>query len=164
MAGHFEESVNMRRALKRIDWQPAAFYASVGPTLDRYRDVLATDTEGVLATSTWEARAEHALPGSADFLREFVARFNQQPSFIAAQAYAAGQLLEEALKRAGRPDRQLLRDTLASLDHRVITGRYTVDQAGMLTRRPPLIIQWQNGRREVVWPPEARTAIAHLGP
>lgn len=163
MAGHFNESVAMPRALKRINWRPAAFYASVGPTLDKYATELAGDAEGVLATSTWEPRAELSFAGSADFLRQFVARFNQQPSFIAAQAYAAGQLLEEALKRAGHLDRRLLRNTLASLDHNVIIGRYTVDQAGMLTRRPPLIIQWQAGRREIVWPADARTAAARIG-
>ncbi|WP_041656289.1 amino acid ABC transporter substrate-binding protein [Azoarcus sp. KH32C] len=163
MAGQFDESVRMTQALKRIGWRPAAFYASVGPTLDKFGDELAGDADRVLATSTWEPRSELPFAGSADFIRQFNSRFNQQPSFLAAQAYAAGQLLEEALKRVGRLDRRLLRDTLASLDCNVIIGRYTVDQAGMLTRRPPLIIQWQRGRREIVWPPEVRTSIARLG-
>ncbi|HJV24165.1 MAG TPA: amino acid ABC transporter substrate-binding protein [Aromatoleum sp.] len=163
MAGQFEESIRMTRALKRIGWRPSAFYASVGPTLDKFGDELAGDADRVLATSTWEPRSELPFAGSADFIRQFTARFKQQPSFLAAQAYAAGQLLEEALKRVGRLDRHLLRDTLAGLDCNVIIGRYTVDQAGMLTRRPPLIIQWQGGRREIVWPPEVRTSVARLG-
>lgn len=163
MAGHFEDAVNMRRALKKIGWTPAAFYASVGPTLDAYRTALAGDEEGVLATSTWEAREDLRLPGSKEFLRAFVDRFRVSPSFIAAQAYSAGQLLEQALLKTGRLERKLLRDTLAAMDTNVIIGRYTVDQMGMLTKRVPLIIQWQRGRREIVWPPEIRTAQPRLG-
>jgi len=163
MAGHFDEAVNMRRALKKIGWTPAAFYASVGPTQDAYRTALAGDEEGVLATSTWEAREDLRLPGSTAFLRAFVDRFGVSPSFVAAQAYSAGQLLEQALLKTGRVERKLLRDTLAAMDTDVIIGRYTVDQLGMLTKRFPLIIQWQGGRREIVWPPEIRTAQPRLG-
>lgn len=163
MAGHFDEAVNMRRALKKIDWAPAAFYASVGPTLDAYRTALAGDEEGVLATSTWEAREDLRLPGSKEFLHAFVDRFGVSPSFVAAQAYAAGQLLEQALLKTGRLERSSLRDALAAMDTNVIIGRYTVDQLGMLTKRFPLIIQWQGGRREIVWPPEMRTAQPRLG-
>lgn len=162
MAGHFDESVGMRHALKRIGWQPSAFYASVGPTLDHYADVLAGDEEGVFATSTWEPRPDLPIRGSAEFIRAFDAHYGRKPSFIAAQAYASGQLLGEAVRRAGSVDRAVLRDTLARLDHETVIGRFVVDQTGMLTRRNPLIIQWRRGRREVVWPPELRTASPEL--
>lgn len=45
----------------------------------------------------------------------------------------------------------------------MIIGRYAVDRSGMLTKRHALIIQWQNGRREIVWPPDVRTAAVRLG-
>lgn len=163
MAGHFDESVAMRRALKRIGWQPSAFLATVGPTLDRYATELAGDEEGVFSTSTWEASAALPMRGSREFIRAFKARFDKTPSFIAAQAYAAGQILDAAVHRSDSLDRAVLRDTLARLDHETVIGRFVVDQTGMLTRRHALIIQWQKGRREVVWPPEVRTAYPELG-
>ena len=107
MAGHFDESVNMRKALKAIGWTPAAFFAAVGPTLDQYAVALKGDEEGVLASSTWEAREDLALPGSAEFLREFVRTYGETPSFIAAQAYAAGQILERAITKADRKSTRL---------------------------------------------------------
>lgn len=162
MAGHFDESVNMRRALKLIDWTPAAFFASVGPTLDQYGQVLRGDAEGVFATSTWEAREELKYPGSADFLHEFVRTYNEPPSFIGAQAYAAGQILERAVAKAGGIERRALRAALSALDTEVIIGRYAVDQSGLLIKRFPLLIQWQKGRREIVWPAEMRTAPARF--
>lgn len=163
MAGHFDESVNMRRALKQIEWTPAAFFASVGPTLNQYGQLLRGDAEGVFATSTWEAREELKYPGSAAFLREFLRTYDETPSFIGAQAYAAGQILERAIATAGGFERTRLRDALSQLDTEVIIGRYAVDQAGLLIKRFPLLIQWQQGRREIVWPAEMRTAPARFG-
>jgi branched-chain amino acid transport system substrate-binding protein len=40
VGGHFNESVNMRRALKNIDWYPKAYYATVGPALEKYQEIL----------------------------------------------------------------------------------------------------------------------------
>jgi len=160
MAGHFAESVNMRRALQRIAWTPAAYYASVGPGLDKYGSTLGSAAEDTFATTTWEPREDLKLPGTAEFLREFVAAYGEKPNFLAAHAYAACQILERALLQAGRLDRSLLRDSLAQLDTNALLGRYTVDRTGMQMKRFPLIVQWQQGRREIVWPEALRTSPA----
>lgn len=163
MAGHFEESVNMRRALKRIGWTPAAYYASVGPGLDKYGSVLADDADGSFATTTWEPHEKLKLPGAAEFRREFLQRWGKPPNFLAAHAYSACQVLERALIVAGGFDRGKLRDTLYRLDMNVLIGRYAVDRTGLQTKRFPLVVQWQKGRREIVWPAEMATAPARLG-
>lgn len=162
MAGHFEESVNMRRALQRIGWTPAAYYASVGPGLDKYGSALGSAAEETFATTTWEPREDLKLPGTAEFLRDFVAAYGDQPNFLAAHAYAACQVLERALQQAGRLDRTLLREALAELDTNTLIGRYAVDQSGLQTKRFPLLVQWQHGRREIVWPEALRTASARV--
>jgi len=160
MAGHFEESVNMRRALQRIDWTPAAYYASVGPGLDKYGSILGSAAEDTFATTTWEPLEELKLPGTAEFLHAFVAAYGEKPNFLAAHAYAACQILERALQQVGRLDRAQLRDALAQLDTNSLIGRYAVDRTGLQTKRFPLIVQWRHGRREIVWPEALRTATA----
>jgi len=160
MAGHFEESVNMRRALKRIGWTPLAYYASIGPGLDAYHGAVGADADGTFSTSVWEAREDLNLPGTAEFLREFVRTYSEKPSYQAAQAYAAGQILERAIRKAEATDRAAVSAALAELDTNVLIGRYVVDRTGMQTKRFPMIIQWQKGRREIVWPEELRTAEA----
>lgn len=163
MAGHFDESVNMRRALSRIGWTPAAYYASVGPGLDKYGSVLGAAAEGSFATTTWEPHEKLQLPDADDFRRAFLRRWGELPNFLAAHAYSACQVLERALILAGGFDRDKLRDTLYRLDMNVLIGRYAVDRTGLQTKRFPLVVQWQRGRREIVWPPELATAPARLG-
>jgi len=158
MAGHFDDAINMRRAISHIGWPISAYYASIGPGLDAYRTMLGGDAEGTFTTSVWEPREDLKLPGSEDFLRGFVGLYREQPSYQAAQAYAAGQILERAVQRAGRLDRAAVHDALAQLDTNVLIGRFVVDRTGSQTKRFPMIVQWQHGRREIVFPPEIRTA------
>ena len=162
MAGHFDESVRMRRSLKRIGWQPRAYYASVGPGLDGFASAVGADAEGTFSTSVWEAREDLKLPGAAEFLRDFVKAYGEKPSYQAAQAYAAGQIIARAVQKAGRVDRAAVREALFELDTNVLIGRYVVDHSGVQAKRFPLIIQWQRGKREVVWPPELKTAVPRI--
>ena len=39
-----------------------------------------------------------------------------------------------------------------------LIGRYGVDRTGMQIRQFPVIVQWQGGRKEIVWPEELKTA------
>ncbi len=158
LSGHFTEAVQMREALKRIGWSPAAYYATVGPAVPKYFDQLGIDANGTFFTSLWEPRDDLRYPGSAEFLHEFVVSYGEPPSYQAATAYAAGQILEQAIRKAGSADRALVRQALFSLDTNSIMGRYSVDRTGAQSKGLPLIVQWQGKRREIVWPPQMRTA------
>lgn len=162
MAGHFAESVNMRRTLQRIGWMPAAYYASVGPGLDKFGSELGNAADGTFATTTWEPLEDLKLPGTVQFLHAFIAAYGEKPNFLAAHAYSACQVFEQALLKAGSVDRALLRDSLAELDTNTLLGRYAVDRSGRQTKRFPLILQWQHGQREIVWPKALRTANAKI--
>ncbi len=88
----------------------------------------------------------------------FIKKYKEVPSYHAATAYAAGQILEAALKRLGNLERNRLRDILSAMDTITIIGRYGVDSKGMQSKHFNMIIQWQNGKKEIVWPKELRTA------
>ena len=45
---------------------------------------------------------------------------------------------------------------LADLDTNTIIGRYGVDRTGMQVKSVPLIVQWRNGRKVIVWPSAQR--------
>jgi len=158
VAGHFNEAVEMRKVLKDIGWSPRAYYATVGPAVDRYAQLLGVDAEATFSTSTWEPREDLNFPLSPQFLRQFVATYAETPSYHAATAYAAGQILEQAIVKAGSFDRAKVRQALYLVDAESIIGRYAVDRTGMQIKRFPMIVQWQGKQREIVWPPKLRTA------
>lgn len=158
VCGHFDEAVNMRLSLKRIGWYPRAYYASVGPTMQAFYDELKTGADYVFSSSMWEHHGGLMAPGCHEFYDAYTKLYKEAPSYHAAEAYAGGQILEAAIKKAGSLDRDKIRDILSAMDTMAITGRYGVDRTGMQVKHFNLIIQWQNGKKEVVWPEETRTA------
>ena len=119
--------------------------------------------EHVFSTSIWEPADSLAFPGARDFAKRFQERFGVAPSYHAATAYAAGQIFEAAIATAGSFDRVLVRKALTELDTSSVLGRFAVDQTGMQIKRFEMIVQWQRGRKEIVWPEDLRTAMPLIG-
>lgn len=158
VCGHFNESVNMKRSLANIGWQPDVYYASVGPVLQKYYDDLDRKGENSFSSSQWEYHPKLSFPGSSEFYNTFVQTFGIKPSYHAASAFAGGTVLEAAVNKVGSLDRAKIKEMLSTMDVMSILGRYGVDRTGMQIRQFPVIIQWQKGKKEIVWPKELRTA------
>ncbi len=158
VCGHFNESVNVKKSLSNIGWQPDAYYASVGPVLQKYYDVLGMRAENSFSSSQWEYHPKLSFPGSREFFVAFTKIYGIKPSYHAASAFAGGTVLEAAVNKVGSLDRKKIREMFSTMDVMSILGRYGVDRTGMQIRQFPVIIQWQNGKKEIVWPKELRTA------
>ena len=78
-----------------------------------------------------------------------------EPSYPAAQAFAAGLLCARCLRECGRGEDT---DQLAAahqLSCTTLYGAFRLDpQSGLQSGHQLLIVQWQQGVRRVVWPPE----------
>lgn len=156
VCGHMNEAVNMAMALKKIKWRPKAFYASVGPALQGFYDRCGPEAEGVFGTSLWEPTANY--PGAREFNEQFIETYGHAPGYHAGLAYAAGQVLKKAVDESRSIDKDRVRDTLFHLDTMTIIGRFGVDKNGKQVRQHTFIIQWQNGKKELVWPDQIKTA------
>lgn len=156
ICGHLDEAVNMRLSLKRLNWFPGAYFATVGPTVTAFYDRLGNDSENVFSSTNWEPNAR--FPGSEEFYKAFIKAYKYIPHQQAAMAYAGGEILEAAVRKAGSINREKIRDSLAAMDAISITGRYGVERTGLQLKHFNFIIQWQKGKKEIVWPEEIRTA------
>lgn len=156
--GHFEDAVNMRLALKKTGWRPKAHLATVGPAMHSFYNKLKEDAEYVFSSSKWEHEGGFRMPGCRKFYESFVKEYNEAPCYHCAEAYAAGEIFEKAAKKAKTLDKNKIRETLSSLDTTSIIGRYGVDNNGQQIKHSNLIIQWQNGKKRVVWPKNVSTA------
>jgi branched-chain amino acid transport system substrate-binding protein len=72
-------------------------------------------------------------------------------------------VLEAAVKKAGSFDQEKLREVLTTLKMDTIMGKHEVDpKTGMQLGIRGLLVQVQNGKREIVWPEDLKTAEAKL--
>ena len=52
------------------------------------------------------------------------------------------------------PNGAKLRDAISKMDHNTVLGRFRVDRDGVQIGHKLLLIQWQDGKRAIVWPEE----------
>ena len=124
-------------------------------------------TEGFLGPSQWEFTARQPLedgstgseppeygPTAAQVL-ESVSSSGAEVDYPLVQAYAAGLVAQRCVEEAGSLEPRALREAAVRLDFSTFYGRFRIDPStGRQTGRSPLILQWQQGRKVVVWPPE----------
>jgi branched-chain amino acid transport system substrate-binding protein len=158
VCGHLNESVDFRRGLKKIDWYPKAYFATVGPAMDVFSEKLGGDSDFAFSSSQWEPSIIFKPGDHEQFLKPFIAKYGHSPSYHAALAYASGQILEMAVKKVKSLEHSRINDILRKMDVTTVIGRYGVDKNGMQIKHFPITIQRQNGKKVVVWPDELAKA------
>jgi len=154
------DAAEMVKTFKRLNYAPKLFFAQ-GASDPRFIAEVGQDAEKVIGLSAYEP--SFITPGNAIFVKAYTAKWSSAPGLAAAEGYAAGQLLQEAVGRAGTLDQDKLRETLAALDAETVLGRYKLDPAsGEQLGARPALLQILKGRREVVWPDALAVAMWQL--
>jgi branched-chain amino acid transport system substrate-binding protein len=157
----FEDGVAFVRALRRANFTPDMLYQTSAPSFgDQYSGAIGKQTtEGIFygVSHTKEA----TTPGNKAFVAKYREMFGgQEVPEDAADAYAAAQVLEAAVKAVGTIDRNRqieLADWLRENEVDTILGPLRWDDAG----RPQgefLVGQWQSGVPEIILPEAAATS------
>jgi branched-chain amino acid transport system substrate-binding protein len=153
--GQPEDAADMVKSFKHIGYAPWLFLAQ-GSAEPRFLKLVGRDAESVLGISPYELAFR--TRGNREFVEAWRKRWSADPGAIAATAYAAVLILEEAVRKAGSVDTERLRVALTELDSETPIGRYRVDAGGMQTAAKPAVVQIRAGRREIVWPEALATA------
>lgn len=104
------------------------------------------------------------FPGVDKLNTEFQADFNRPADLLTGPAYACVQILAAAIQQAGTLDRDKIRDAIAASNTSTVIGNVTFNPDGTGKVLDPMI-QWQNGKQEVVWPLDQATAkLAYPAP
>jgi branched-chain amino acid transport system substrate-binding protein len=155
----FADGVNFVRALDKVGFSPKYFFQTSAPSFaDQYsKGVGVENTEGTFYAVSWDAKAE--TPGNAEFVKQFNAMFGAgEPAEDAADAFAAAQVMQAAVKAVGSIDDQTkLADWIRSNTVNTILGPLKWDDTGA-PQGQFLIGQWQNGRSQIVLPKAAATS------
>lgn len=154
--GFLPDAVALTRALRQARLRIPMVTWLVGPSFPGFGEALRKGAEGITGNTAWKPLLR--TPGNAEFIATYHRRWGIFPNTHVAQGYAAGQLIGEAVRRAGSPNRTALRDALFTVDGRTVFGRFRVNAHGLQIGKVNAIVQWQDGRRQVAWPPWLATA------
>jgi branched-chain amino acid transport system substrate-binding protein len=154
--GQARDAADMVKSFMRADYAPSLFVAqgAADPAFVRMLGQAAEHAIGIVPYDpSW--KSAH----NAAFVQAYRARWSSDPPLPAAQAFAAGRVLEEAVRRARSLDSQALRTVLAQLETETPLGAYRVEgRLGEQVGARPALVQIQRGRAQVVWPASLATA------
>lgn len=154
VAGRFDDELSVARGLPRGRWRAAGFVAA------GVREVLAElgdRREGLLGPAQWMPEAApypDEGPAAPVFVAAYRAQTGDDPPYPAAQAFAAGVIAMRCLRETGTARDAALLAVARRLDCTTLFGRFRLDTAGHQVGHQVLTVQWQDGARVVVWPPE----------
>jgi len=149
-ATYFDDAVAIARQMKELDVNPRMFAVTVGGDIPRFQELLKQTAESIYGSSQWEPTLPY--PGAKEFHDAYQKEFKHEPSYHAAAGYAGCVIYAEGVKKVGTLDADKVREALLALKTRTMFGDYQVDKDGAQIAHKTVLLQWQEGKRVVVWP------------
>ena len=132
--------------------------AVVAAPIQQFRDTLGTSVEGFIGPSQWEpsGRYPHDYGPPAGEVVGYLTHDGQGAvDYPMVQAFAAGLVAQRCLEQAGTLEDKALREAAAGLEFSTFYGKFKIDpETGRQTGRAVALVQWQQGRKVIVWPRE----------
>jgi branched-chain amino acid transport system substrate-binding protein len=169
--GHFEDGQLFNRQMADLDIDANALSLIAAATLPAFYEALTTMAEGVMGPSHWEYGVKYSeaeakkvgLPWIGPSQDEFVSLFKKAlgkdiiPDYHAAEAGAQVLAYVLAVEKADSLDSGKVRAALGDLQFMSFYGGWDVDETGLQVGHSMVDVQWQDGKRIIVWPEEAQT-------
>ncbi len=179
--GHFQDGSTFARQVHDLDANVEFFAMVVAPPEPDFAE-LGDAAVGVIGPSHWEPKANITMasnegsglawigPDGDAFVTAYSAAYDgEEPSYHSAGGYAAGLVLEQAIRAADSTDPAAVRAALESMDLMTFWGSVRFDTTeeshGLQVGHSSMYIQWQRDAsgelvKEVVWPAGGATAPA----
>jgi branched-chain amino acid transport system substrate-binding protein len=149
-------SFTMTGQAQEVGLNPKFFFQLIGPAVVVFGPKFGAATEGIATIGHWSPKGK--WPGAKDFYDRYVAKFNKKPDYLnSVLAYTGCQIMEQAIEGVGNFDWEKLRDYIATNEFQTINGPIKFTGLENL-RTPSMVLQWQKGDLEIVWPAETATA------
>ena len=169
--GHFQDGQLFTRQLADLDISPKALSLIASATLPAFYEALTTNAEGVMGPSHWEYGVTFSPEGAkktgmswiGPSQYEFVTLFKKAvgkdilPDYHAAEAGASILALVKGIEKANSLESDKVRKALGETTFMSFYGGWEIDETGLQVGHDMVDVQWQFGKRVIVWPETAKT-------
>jgi branched-chain amino acid transport system substrate-binding protein len=149
------DGIAMYKQMSELGWTPKFTLMIRAPENVTWAETMGSVGDYVTIFPGWH-HGEN-FPGVDELNAKYEAEFGRPADLLTGPAYACVQIAADAIERAGTLDRDAIRDAIAATDMTAVIGPVTFNEDGTGNVLNPLI-QWQNGKLELVWPEDQATA------
>lgn len=169
--GHFQDGQLFARQMSDLDIDVKAISMIVAVTLPAFYEALGDKAEGMIGPAQWEFGVKYSpqeakrvgLPWFGPTNEQWVKGAKEYsggkaPDYHAAEAGQVPLIFAKAVETANSVDPDKLRQAFNKLDLMTFFGDFKIDKkTGLQVGHTMVVVQWQNGKKVIVWPPAAAT-------
>jgi len=149
------DGMTIVKQMKELGYTPKLSFFIRAPDAQVWSQNLGKDGDFMVLAAGWH----HAMKGAGvkELNDAHQKKLGRPADPLVGPAYACVQILAAAVTRAGGTDREKVRDAVAATSMNTVIGavKFRPDGTGIV---PQALLQWINGKQELVWPKEAATA------
>jgi branched-chain amino acid transport system substrate-binding protein len=149
------DGVTLFRQMGELGWAPKFSFVVRAPDNPVWAENLGTVGDFVTLGPGWHNAMDYE--GVVAINEQHVELLGRPADPMVGPAYAAVQILADAIERAGSLDRAAIRAAISATDLETVIGLVTFRPDGTGNVSSP-ILQYINGKQELVWPLEFATA------
>lgn len=149
------DGLALAKQMKELDFNASAYVFIRATDGLSWSQNLAADGDYFMLMPGWSPDVKYA--GVADMAQRYQAKFGKPAQATSGPAYAAVQILADAIHRAGSLDRDAVRDAIAATDMDTVVGHVKFNDDGT-AQVVNVIDQWQGGKQVLVWPADQAAA------
>ena len=165
--GHFADGQLLAKQIGDLGIALKAASIVVAPTLPAFGEALGNQANGFIGPAHWEIGVRFSRATTPAYFGPtqdwFINTFRQisggvDPDYHGAEAAAAIFSYVLGIEKAQSLDTLSVRQAMGDLQFTSFYGDWGIDETGKQIAHKSVLIQWQNGKKEIVWPAEAQTA------
>ena len=159
MISYVMDAALLMKQSMEIRLQPKLFVGGgAGFTLPEFQKNAGKAAEMVFSATLWYQTLKY--PGAQEYYSKYVEKYKSETEYHGAQAYAAAYVIADALKRAKSLKPEDVKQALAGTDLMTAYGPVkfiSYDKMTNQNKLPTYLVQWIDGKLELVWPKEIAT-------
>jgi len=156
MISYVMDAALLMKQAREINFMPKLFVgAGAGYTMPAFKDNAGSACNLILSTTLWH----QSLPikGALEYFDEYIKKYGGDgPDYHGAEAYAAAQVIVDALKRCkGDYKPETVKSSLDSTDLLTVFGPVKFTSYGKKIHQNKMdtyVVQWIDGKLKLVWP------------
>jgi len=159
MISYVMDAALLMKQSKELKLAPKLFIgAGAGFTLPEFQQNAGSASEKLISATLWHEVLPY--PGAMDYFNKFVQKFKKPTEYHGAEAYASTFVIADALKRTKSLKNTDIKEALAKTDLMTVFGPVkfvSYDKKKNQNKLPTYVVQWIDGKLELVWPADAGT-------
>jgi branched-chain amino acid transport system substrate-binding protein len=154
MVSYVTDASELMTQARQLKLSPKLFLGgAAGFTMPEFVQYAGIASDKVITANLWHQALP--LPGAMDYYKRYVAKFNRDPDYHGAEAYAAAYVIKDVLQRAKSLAPDDIKQALTETRLMTVFGPVKFTSYDGKTNQNKLtsyVVQWQYSRLKLIWP------------